>query len=148
MDAFFAWCERAAVDALDDTPLARGIGYARNQRQALERFLEDGRLPIHNNASEGQLRRQAVGRNNWTFLGSDEGGETNATFVSLLASCQMHAIEPWSYLRDLLSLLPRWPRRRALELAPLYWRDTLQRADVQQRLAADPYRQLTLGPSE
>ncbi len=148
VDAFFAWCERAADDALDDTPLAKGIGYARNQRQALARFLEDGRLPIHNNASEGQLRRQAVGRNNWTFLGSDEGGETNATFVSLLASCQLHAIEPWSYLRDLLSLLPRWPKRHALELAPLSWRDTLQRADVQQRLVADPYRQLTLGPSE
>jgi transposase len=148
VDAFFAWCERAADDALDDTPLARGIGYARNQRPALERFLEDGRLPIHNNASEGQLRRQALGRNNWTFLGSDEGGETNATFVSLLASCQMHAIEPWSYLRDLLILLPRWPKRHALELAPLSWGQTLQRTDVQQRLAADPYRQLTLGPSE
>jgi transposase len=145
--AFFAWCERRVDEALDDTPLAKGIGYARNQRPALERFLEDGRLPIHNNASEGQLRRQAVGRHNWTFLGSDEGGEVNAAFVSLLASCQMHGIEPWSYLRDLLILLPRWPKRRALELAPLGWSETLALAEVQQRLAAHPYRPLTLAPS-
>jgi transposase len=147
VDAFFAWCERCAPEALDDTPLAKGIGYARNQRQALERFLGDGRLPIHNNLSEGQLRRQAIGRANWTFLGSDEGGAANATFVSLLASCPMHRLEPWSYLRDLLILLPRWPLRHALELAPLAWRDTLRRDDVQQRLAAHPYRKVTQGPS-
>jgi transposase len=147
VDAFFGWCERRADEALDDTPIAKGIGYARNQRQALERFLDDGRLPIHNNSSEGQLRRQAIGRHNWTFLGSDEGGEVNATFVSLLASCQLHGIEPWSYLRDLLILLPRWPIRHALELAPLAWQDTLQRDDIQRRLAADPYRKVTQGPS-
>ncbi len=58
----------------------------------------------------------------------------NAAFVSLLASAQMHGIEPWSYLRHLFVLLPRWPKRHALELAPHAWRDTLQRDDVQ------PYR--------
>jgi transposase len=146
VEAFFDWCERERQEALDDTPIAKGVRYALNQRPALERFLEDGRLPIHNNQSEGQLRRQAIGRANWTFLGSDEGGEVNAAFVSLLASCQMLAIEPWAYLRDLLVLLPRWPKSRALELAPLAWADTLKREEVQRRLASDPYRQVTLAP--
>jgi transposase/FtsZ-binding cell division protein ZapB len=145
VEGFFAWCEAQAASVLDDTPIAKGIRYARNQRQALERFLEDARLPIHNNVSERELRREAVGRKNWLFVGSDQGAEVNATFVSLLASCQMHGLEPWSYLRDLFCLLPRWPKRRVLELAPTSWQQTLEREDTQQRLAANVYRKVALG---
>ena len=76
---------------LDDTPISDGIRYARNQRVGLARFIEDGRLPIHNNMSELELRREAIGRKNWLFVGSDEGGEVNARFVSLLASCRLCA---------------------------------------------------------
>jgi transposase len=120
LDALFAWCEAESCDVLDETPIAKAIGYARNQRAALSRFLEDGHLPIHNNFSERELRREAVGRRNWLFVGNDDAGEVNATFVTLLASCQLHGIEPLGYLRDLLCLLPSWPARRVLELAPAY----------------------------
>lgn len=90
LDAFFAWCDDHAQHVLDETPISSAIRYARNQRLALYRFLEDGRLPIHNNFSERALRREALGRKNWLFVGSDDGGHANATFVSLLASCQLH----------------------------------------------------------
>jgi transposase len=146
VEAFFAWCDRQAEDVLDDTPLAKGIGYARNQRTALACFLEDGQLPLHNNGSELQLRREAIGRKNWLFVGSDQAAEVNATFVSLLASCQLHGLEPWSYLRDLFCLLPDWPARRVLELAPLSWCQTLQQQEAQQRLAANPFRSASIGP--
>jgi len=63
VDAFFSWCDAEASSVLDDTPIAAGIRYARNQRVGLAQFLEDGRLPIHNNMSELALRREAVGRN-------------------------------------------------------------------------------------
>jgi hypothetical protein len=85
-----------------------------------------------------------VGRKNWLFVGSDEAGDVNAAFVSLLASCQLHRIEPWAYLRDLLVLLPRWPASRVLELAPVNWRKTLEQDDTQQRLAADIFRRASL----
>ena len=68
----------------------------------------------------------------------------NALFTSLLASCRMLGIEPWAYLRDLLCLLPRWPMGHVLEFAPANWLETVEREDVQERLAADPYRQATL----
>lgn len=145
VDKFFAWCEQQREHMLDDTPIAKGIGYALNQREALSRFLEDGRLPIHNNGSELALRRQAVGRKNWLFLGSNHGAEANTTFVSLLASCQMHRIEPWGYLRDLFCLLPAWKRSQVLALSPRHWSETLQHEPVQQLLAANPFRQITLG---
>jgi transposase len=145
VEGFFQWCEVQQEQVLDDTPIAKAVRYALNQRQALCRFLEDGRLPLHNNGSELQLRRQAIGRKNWLFLGSDQGAEANTTFVSLLASCQMHGTEPWGYLRDLLCLLPRWKQHHVLELAPRYWNQTLQQEHTQQLLAANPFRQVTLG---
>jgi len=145
VEAFFRYCQEEELKVLDETPIAKAIGYALNQREALERFLSDGRLPIHNNHSENALRREAVGRKNWLFLGSDEGGTVNATFVTLLASCQLHGLEPLGYLRDLLCLLPGWPVKQVLELAPVNWSTTVQRPEVRAALEANVFRQASLG---
>ena len=85
-----------------------------------------------------------IGRRNWLFVGNDDAAEVNTTFVTLLASCQLHGIEPWAYLRDLFCLLPSWPAKRVLELAPAYWKQTCQKDDAQQRLAANFFRRATL----
>jgi transposase len=137
---FFAWCAALQPGALDETPLAKAIGYGLNHQPAFERFLDDGRLPIHNNWSELQLRRQVIGRRNWLFVGSDDGAEVNTVFVSRLASCGLHQLEPWTYLRDLFCLLPGWSKSRVLDLAPAYWKKTLENEDAQQRLADNPFR--------
>jgi hypothetical protein len=144
-DAFFQWCEQELARVLDESPMAQAIRYARNQREALRRFLDDGRLPLHNNISELNLRRQVVGRKNWLFVGSDDGADVNTVFVSLLASCRMHEIEPLAYMRDLLCLLPRWPRHRVLELAPAYWGKTLEQRETQEKLDANVFRRVVLG---
>ena len=144
---FFSWCRAERERVLDDTPLAKGIGYALNQQKGLSRFLRDGRPPIHNNGSELQLRRQAVGRKNWLFIGSDDGALANTTFVSLLASCRMHDVEPWAYLRDVFCLLPSWPAHRMLELAPMHWQATSALEEAKNVLATDPYRAATLEES-
>jgi transposase len=115
VDAFFAWCAHEAASVLDESPISQAIGYARSQQVALRRYMDDGRLPMHNNISEMNLRREVVGRKNWLFVGSDDGGEINATFVSLLASCSLHQSEPLGYMRDLLCLfaaLASAPRSR------------------------------------
>lgn len=147
VEAFFGWCEQQRDRVLDGSPMADAIRYALNQRAALERFLEDGRLPLSNNISERHLRRQAIGRKNWLFVGSQDGARVNTTFVSLLASCQMHGIEPWGYLRDLFCLLPSWSSQRVLELAPAYWPQTLEDPEVRQRLEANVYRRILLADS-
>jgi transposase len=144
VEQFFAWCDAERERALDGSPLHDAIRYATNQHAALERFLEDPRLPIHNNLSELHLRRQAVGRKNWLFVGSEDGGHVNTTFVSLLASCAMHRLEPWAYLRDLLCVLPSWPIHRVLELAPANWPATSEDDAVQAKLAANIFRRATL----
>jgi transposase len=147
VEAFFDWCDRHHEHALDESPLHAAIRYATNQREALTRFVGDARLPMHNNVSERELRRQALGRKNWIFVGSADGARANTTFVSLLASCAMHGIEPWAYLRDVFCLLPNWPVHRVLELAPASWSAVLQDPQAQQRLDANIFRRATLLPA-
>jgi transposase len=145
VDDFFDWCKTEKELVLDESPMARAIGYALNQEDALRRFLDDGRLPLHNNISELNLRREVVGRRNWLFVGSEDGANANTTFVSLIASCRMLGLEPYAYLRDLLCLLPSWPKHRLLDLAPAYWNNTLEQSDAQQRLDANVFRRVSLG---
>ena len=147
VDRFFEWCDTEAQHVLDESPLSKAIGYARNQRVALRRFLDDGRLPIHNNISELNLRREVLGRRNWMFVGSDDGARVNTVFVTLLASARMHNIEPLGYLRDLFCLLPSWPRNRLLELAPAYWQQTFEHAETQEKLASNIFRRVVLSPA-
>jgi len=144
VERHFELCRKHETTALEDTPLHAAIRYSLNQEQALRRFLSDGRLPATNNISERQLRRQATGRNNWLFIGSGDGAKVNTTFATLVASCHMNDIEPEAYLRDLLCLLPCWPKSRILELAPCNWKKTRQQPDTQQRLAANPFRNAVL----
>ncbi|WP_437828125.1 transposase domain-containing protein [Sorangium sp. So ce1153] len=81
-------------------------------------------------------------------MGSKDGTEWNATIVSLIASCGLHGIEPWTYLRDVLILLRTWPPERLIELAPKSWKQTLENTDARQRLAASPWsRAPTAAPS-
>ncbi len=144
VDRHFELCRKHEDTALDGTPLAAAIRYSLNQERALRRFLSDGRLPATNNISERQLRRQATGRNNWLFIGSEDGAEVNTTFATLVATCRMLAIEPEAYLRDLLCLLPGWPKSRILELAPCNWNETRQKPETQQLLAENPFRKAIL----
>lgn len=67
-------------------------------------------MPIHNTESERQLRSLVVGRANWLSIGSDDTAQWSCTFVSLVASCQLHEIDPEGYMRDLFRVLPVWPR--------------------------------------
>lgn len=112
------------------------MNYIVNHRGPLTRFLDDGLLRMDNNPSEPQLRRAVFGRKNWLFCESDEGAHWNTVAVSLIASCQLHGIEPWAYLRDVLTVLPAWPANRVLELAPKYWNETSRKPHTQQLLAS------------
>lgn len=135
IDRHFELCRKYRDTAVDDTPLAAAIRYSLNQEQALRRFLEDGRLPATNNISERQLRRQAIGRKNWLFVGSDDGAEVNTTLSTLIASCHLNDVQPEAYLREVMCLLPDWPASRVLDLAPCNWKQTREKPEAQQLIA-------------
>ena len=102
------------------------------QEQALRRFLDDGRLPMTNNHSERALRGIAVGRRAWMFFGSDDHATAAANLFSLIASCELHGLDPETYLAEIIHVLPFWPRDRYLELAPKYWAATRARIPARQ----------------
>jgi hypothetical protein len=124
LELFDAWI--ALHEGREDigAPLQAAIGYYVNQRDGLRRFLEDGRLPIHNNGSEGQLRNLAMGRDKWRYFLNRTGLDWYTTFRSLIASCHHHGINPQTYLEEVLRLAPHWPATQTLQLSPKYWSQT------------------------
>ena len=85
-----------------------------------------------NNHSERALRGIAVGRRAWLFFGSDDHASAAANLFSLIASCELHRLDPETYLAEIIHLLPYWPRDRYLELAPKYWAATRARIPAAQ----------------
>ena len=86
------------------------------------RFLDDGRLCMSNNAAERELRAVAVGRKNWTFAGSDEGGRRAAAIYTLIATAKLNDVDPQAWLADVLARLPDHPAKRIHELLPWNWK--------------------------
>jgi transposase len=107
---------------LPKSPMGEAITYALNQWAALCVYLLDGELNIDNNTSENALRRIAIGRKNWLFCGSDNGGRTAAILFSFIAACQRHDVEPFAYLRDVLTRIASHPLSRLAELLPGNWK--------------------------
>lgn len=122
---FGEWLDAEAPKVLPKNPLREALEYTRNHWAALNRYVQHGHLAIDNNAAERALRGIAIGRRNWLFLGSDRGGRAAAVHFSLIASCRRNNVEPFAYLRDLLTRLPalgRGASRDALRaLLPDRW---------------------------
>jgi len=122
---FREWLESQQAEhdgpVLPKSPMGQAIRYALNQWEALCVYTTDGRLDIDNNASENTLRRIALGRKNWLFCGSDKGGRTAAILFSLIATCQRHKVEPFAYLRDVLTRIAATPISRLADLLPDRW---------------------------
>ena len=71
-----------------------------------------------NNAAERGVRGIAVGRNNWTFAGSDEGGRRAAAIYTLIETAKLNDIDPQAWLADMLARLQDHPAKRIAELLP------------------------------
>jgi transposase len=117
-----AWLreQRASLSRNSDT--TKAINYCLSRWEAFTRFLDDGRLCMSNNAAERELRAVAVGRRNWTFAGSDEGGRRAAAIYTLIATAKLNNIDPQAWLADVLARLPDHPAKRIHDLLPWSWR--------------------------
>jgi transposase len=102
--------------------IAKAIQYGLNRWTSLTRFLDDGRLCMSNNAAERALRGIAVGRHNWTFAGSDDGGRRAAAIYTLVETAKLNDIDPQAWLTDVLARLQDHPAKRIDELLPWNWK--------------------------
>ena len=106
---------------LPKSDAGQAVAYTLKNWTALTRYCSDGDLSIDNNATERSLRSFAVGRNNWTFFGSDNGGKTAAVLRSFVSSCELVRIDPFVWFRDVLSRIAEHPMKRIEELLPHRW---------------------------
>ena len=81
-------------------------------------FVEHPEVPLDNNAAERALRTVAVGRKNWLFAGSDDGGERAASIYSILGTASLNGLNPEGYLQYVLQHIPEHPINRIDELLP------------------------------
>ena len=102
-------------------PLAKAIDYTFNHWKAFTRFLDDGRICLSNNAAERAVRGIAVGRRNWTFCGSDEGGRRAAVMYTLIETAKLNGADPKAWLADVLARIADHPAHRLHELLPWNW---------------------------
>ena len=131
---FRTWLVTLTGRVLPKSPVGQAIHYVLPRWEGLVRYCEDGALAIDNNLAERTLRPCAIGRKNWLFLGNDRGGRTAAILFSFTASCKANQVEPWAYLRDVITQLA--DRRRdappteefLTQLLPDVWLRTHQEA--------------------
>jgi transposase len=121
LDKLHDYLGEIEAEVLPKSPAGRAIRYTLKNWTALTRYCQDADLAIDNNATERAIRGVAVGRHNWMFFGSDEGGKTAAVLRSFVASCQRVGVDPFAWLKDTLSRIPDHPITRISELLPHNW---------------------------
>jgi transposase len=106
---------------LPRSQLGKALAYLENQRESLEVFLNDPRVPLSNNDCERDLRHVVVGRANWLVFASPRGGEVACRLYSLVLSCKENGVDPQAYLEDVLTRVSTTPASRIAELTPWGW---------------------------
>jgi transposase len=121
LDQVHQYLLKIGNELLPKSAAGKAVAYSLNNWKALTRYCEDGDLEIDNNAAERSLRGVAVGRNNWTFFGSDNGGRTAAVLRTFVASCERVKIDPWAWFCDVLTRIASHPVNQLDELLPHRW---------------------------
>lgn len=119
----FEYISNLSNQVLPKSPLGKAIAYTLKFRKSLELYLDEGRVEIDNNWCEQAMRPVALGRRNYLFAGSREGGQRAAILYSLVESARRLGLDPLEYLTDALRRLPSTPEADLASLTPHGWRE-------------------------
>lgn len=125
LQSFADWLAQEVPRALPKSKIGEALVYAANQWPTLIGYVDDGRLTIDNAAAEQAIRPLALGRRNWLQIGGDGGLQSAAVFLSLAATAKRHRVNPWVYLKELLTAAAaRPPDADFSDLLPDTWLQT------------------------
>ncbi len=123
LDEMKAWLDREALQVLPKSAMGKAIGYMLGRWKYLKRYVEDGRFEIDNNLIENAIRPVALGRKNYLFAGSHNGAKRSALIYTLVANAKLQGLEPFAYMRDLLSQIADYPYKKLADLLPVNWKN-------------------------
>ena len=121
---------RVQARVLPQSLLGQAISYALGQWSMLTVYLDDGRVEIDNNLVENAIRPTALGKKNWLFVGADTAGDRSAILYTIIESCRRRGLDPYAYLKDVLTRLPTLTNHQIGQIIPAVWgknRPPLQR---------------------
>lgn len=122
VEAFKAWAEVQLTRIPGKSDLAKAFRYALNRWRAFTIFLDDGRVAIDNNAAERAIKPIVIGRKNFLFAGSDAGGETLASAMTIIETAKFNGLDPQAYLADIFGRIHDHKINRIDELLPWNWK--------------------------
>ena len=108
-DEFYKWL--GTLNPPPKTGLYTAVVYALNQREYLERYLEDGRLEISNNRAERAIKPFVIGRKNWLFANTPRGARASAILFSIIETAKENGLNPYEYLTYIFRNAPNWDIR-------------------------------------
>ena len=106
---------------LPRSTMGKAVSYTLAQWESLEVYLKEPEIEIDNNLVENAIRPTALGKKNWLFFGDADAGQRSAIIYSIIESCRRHDIEPYTYLRDVLTRLPTMTNRQIKDIVPKAW---------------------------
>ena len=123
---FFAWVheQRQRVDLLPSNPLSKALQYVMERKDKLKVFLSNPHVPIDTNHLERALRVIPMGRKNYLFCWSEMGAEQLGILQSLMVTCRLQGVNPYTYLVDVLQRVSLHPASKVEELTPRVWKET------------------------
>jgi transposase len=124
VDEMYGWhrWQSTRQDLLPSDPLTLALKYIGDREHALRVFLADPNVPLDTNHVERSLRRIPMGKKNWIFCWTELGAEHVGLIQSLIATCRLHDINPYTYLVDVLQRVSSHPASRVAELTPRLWK--------------------------
>ncbi len=122
LDRFKTWL--LEKEGLPKSPWGKAVSYTLMRWEKLTRYVEDGHIEIDNNLVENAIRPIALGRKNYLFAGSHDAAQRAAVIYSLLGTCKKHEINPYDWLRDVLTRIPTHPYKQVDELLPHRWQNS------------------------
>ena len=124
VDKFFDWIDKQfeQLGLLPSNPLTKALAYVRERRGGLRVFLDDAEVAIDTNHIERALRPIPTGRKNWLFCWTEVGAKHAGIVQSLIATCRLQGIDPYTYLIDVLQRVGQRPAARVAELTPRLWK--------------------------
>jgi transposase len=126
LGALQQWMTGEYTKVLPKSPIGQAIAYSLSRWKKLCIYTTNAPLQIDNNPVENAIRPVAIGRKNYLFAGSHDAAQRAAMIYSLFATCRLHQISPYDWLKDVLERMHLYSTNNIAELSPQNWKPVIE----------------------